>query len=100
MIPPEKGLCYHLPEFSTPDVQVLLPNLLKLKSMSDKLRNMSQYVTLCANGQGEFKVSVGLEQVKMEIRFPHCQVPGSTLGEDQRDTDAGQTYFVQTKIQI
>lgn len=80
VVQPDLGQQYHRPTFATPDVrahfthdkkiQTVMPPILKMKNILDKVQKWSTVVKISANALGVVKLKVSMEhKVDLETRF-------------------------------
>jgi len=91
----------HWVDFAEPmmpnfDVSIALPQLKVLKSVVDKMKNLSNYVALSANTCGEMKLSVETEMVAVNTHFQNLHNPHWTRDgapQSQRPDSDPQQFF-------
>ncbi|CAG5116939.1 unnamed protein product, partial [Candidula unifasciata] len=66
---------YTEPEMPKFDVSIELPQLKLLKNVVDKMKNLSNYMTLSANANGDMKLSVETDMVAISTHFQHLPNP-------------------------
>jgi len=87
----------HWPDFAEPmmpnfDVSIALPQLKVLKNVVDKMKNLSNYVALSANCNGEMKLSVETDMVAVNTHFQGLHNPSWSRdgGDRPPQADAGR----------
>ncbi|KAL0571124.1 Checkpoint protein hus1 [Marasmius crinis-equi] len=73
-----------------PDTHILLPPLHKLRTIADKLKPMSEILSIRANNNGCFQLAINTESVKVETEWRNLTNPkmlreGSSQNEEQPD---------------
>ena len=56
-------------------IHILLPPLLKLRTLVDRLRPMADIVAVRANGAGRLQISAGTDEVKVDLVWEGCTNP-------------------------
>ncbi|ETW82603.1 hypothetical protein HETIRDRAFT_57794 [Heterobasidion irregulare TC 32-1] len=70
-----------------PDIHILLPPLLKLRTLVDRLRPMADIVAVRANGAGRLQISAGTDEVKLDLVWEGCTNPRMDGHADVHDGD-------------
>ncbi|ESK85808.1 checkpoint clamp complex protein hus1 [Moniliophthora roreri MCA 2997] len=71
-----------------PDTHILLPPLQKLRAIVDKLKPMSDILSVKANNNGVFQLSINTESVKVETEWQNLTNPKMVReGASQEDPD-------------
>ncbi|KAG2086745.1 cell cycle checkpoint [Suillus cothurnatus] len=65
----------HEPRCPDPEVHVLLPPLLKLRTIVERLRPLSDVLALRANNSGVLQLSINTDTVKLETQWVKCGNP-------------------------
>ncbi|PVU85242.1 hypothetical protein BB560_007101 [Smittium megazygosporum] len=79
----------HVREPTLPPAQVsiMLPNLKNIRSVVEKMKSVSQYITLSATNSGGFKLHVSSEVVEIEVFYRDLHhdslPPRSDFGSDE-----------------
>ncbi|KAI8069542.1 checkpoint protein Hus1/Mec3 [Gongronella butleri] len=63
------------PVLATPQAYVLLPNLASVKSVADRMKSLSKFLTLAVNMNGQLKLSVETELAEVEALFSRLENP-------------------------
>lgn len=71
-----------------PDVHIILPKLLHLRTVADHMRSLSDVVTLSANRRGELRLSVVEDEVSLDTTWSHLAHP--TIDASQPSTAQNQ----------
>ncbi|KAI0058796.1 cell cycle checkpoint [Artomyces pyxidatus] len=58
-----------------PDVHILLPSLVKVRTIVEHLRALSDVIAFRANGSGKLQISAATESAKMDIGWEGCANP-------------------------
>ncbi|TFY83330.1 hypothetical protein EWM64_g682 [Hericium alpestre] len=58
-----------------PDIHILLPPLLKLRTIVDRLRPLADVIAVRANGSGKLQISAATESAKMDVVWEGCANP-------------------------
>ncbi|XP_005108484.1 checkpoint protein HUS1 [Aplysia californica] len=102
----------HWPDFAEPvmpkfDVSIALPQLRLLKSVVDKMKNLSNYVALSANCNGEMKLSVETDMVAVNTHFQGLHNPSwcrdggdGGLSSQSGDLDRDPQEFATSRVHI
>ncbi|PWY96977.1 cell cycle checkpoint [Testicularia cyperi] len=83
-----------------PDVHIILPKLLHLRTVAEHMRSLSDIVTLSANRQGELRLSVAEDEVKLETtwsKLAHPNIEASQSSTAQQ-TDASEHRSVTLEM--
>jgi HUS1 checkpoint protein len=78
----------HMPDI---DVSIYLPPLKLLKNITDRMKTMSNYVTVAANMSGELQLKMEADDVSATTFFRDLQnhvFDASTAGDESRDNSA------------
>ncbi len=67
-----------------PDVHIILPKLLNLRTVAEHMRSLSDIVTLSANRQGELRLSVAEDEVSLDTTWSNLAHP--TIEASQSST--------------
>ncbi|GAA5833084.1 hypothetical protein JCM11251_006510 [Rhodosporidiobolus azoricus] len=67
-----------------PDVILLLPDLKLLRTVAERLKTISPYITLTANNRGEFRMRAEADEAKVETEWRGLKKPQG--GEDELAT--------------
>ncbi|KAF8588237.1 cell cycle checkpoint [Ramaria rubella] len=81
-----------------PDVHIMLPPLVKLRTVTDHLRQLSDVIGISANSTGHLKLFIETEVVKVDTEWTKCGIP--PIGRDDeepRDPEAYATTLVYVK---
>ncbi|KAI9306934.1 checkpoint protein Hus1/Mec3 [Cunninghamella echinulata] len=76
------------PILETPNAYILLPNLLSMKPIGDRLKSLSKFLTLSVNMNGKIKLSVETELAQVEAIYNNLENPvlnGHRPPADERD---------------
>ncbi|KAG2337456.1 cell cycle checkpoint [Suillus weaverae] len=86
---PAEGDKLHEPRCPDPEVHVLLPPLLKLRTIVERLRPLSDVLALRANNSGILQLSINTDTVKLETQWVKCGNPsmGKQRGPLHDDAD-------------
>uniref|UniRef100_A0A0B6Z858 Checkpoint protein n=1 Tax=Arion vulgaris TaxID=1028688 RepID=A0A0B6Z858_9EUPU len=99
----------HWPDFTEPempkfDVSIELPQMKVLKNVVDKMKNLSNYLTLSANISGDMKLSVETDMVAISTHFQNLSNPtwshGDGNGSQTMSQDRDSHEFVSARIDI
>ncbi|KAG2031274.1 checkpoint protein Hus1/Mec3 [Suillus americanus] len=81
----------HEPRCPDPEVHVLLPPLLKLRTIVERLRPLSDVLALRANNSGILQLSINTDTVKLETQWVKCGNPSIAkhgIAQNDEDGDA------------
>jgi HUS1 checkpoint protein len=81
----------HEPRCPDPEVHVLLPPLLKLRTIVERLRPLSDVLALRANNSGILQLSINTDTVKLETQWVKCGNPSIAkhgIAQNDEDDDA------------
>ncbi|KAH8551511.1 checkpoint protein Hus1/Mec3 [Umbelopsis sp. PMI_123] len=83
-----------------PEVAILLPHLLSLRSDINLLKSQARYITLSANMAGEFRWRVDTELVTMEKQYQQLENPTVADGPGilQQYPDRSRDMFASARI--
>ncbi|GAB5587911.1 Checkpoint protein hus1 [Umbelopsis nana] len=83
-----------------PEVAIMLPNLLMLRTDINLLKTQARYITLSANMAGEFRWRVDTELVTMEKHFQQLENPAVADGPGilQQYPDRSRDMFASARI--
>ncbi|KAL5010696.1 hypothetical protein ScPMuIL_013001 [Solemya velum] len=84
-----------LPDF---DVSIVMPQLKLLRNIVDKMKNLSNYVALSANQNGEMKLMVETDMVSVSTHFRDLLNPAVNRGDDSEEPDP--EVFSEARIDI
>ncbi|KAG1778990.1 cell cycle checkpoint [Suillus placidus] len=88
---PAEGDKLHEPRCPDPEVHVLLPPLLKLRTIVERLRPLSDVLALRANNSGILQLSINTDTVKLETQWVKCGNPSMAkhgIAQNDEDDDA------------
>ncbi|KAG1896916.1 cell cycle checkpoint [Suillus fuscotomentosus] len=71
----------HEPRCPDPEVHVLLPPLLKIRTIVERLRPLSDVLALRANNSGILQLSINTDTVKLETQWVKCGNPSMAKHE-------------------
>ncbi|KAG2075480.1 cell cycle checkpoint [Suillus decipiens] len=77
----------HEPRCPDPEVHVLLPPLLKLRTIVERLRPLSDVLALRANNSGILQLSINTDTVKLETQWVKCGNPSIALNDEDEDAE-------------
>ncbi|CAO3650492.1 unnamed protein product [Cunninghamella blakesleeana] len=86
------------PILETPNAYILLPSLLTLKPMADRLKSLSKFLTVSVNMNGKMKLSVQTELAEVESVYHNLENPilnGHRTSADQRDVFASASVATE-----
>ncbi|KAG2749934.1 cell cycle checkpoint [Suillus brevipes Sb2] len=83
---PAEGDKLHEPRCPDPEVHILLPPLLKLRTIVERLRPLSDVLALRANNNGVLQLSINTDTVKLETQWVKCGNP--SMAQNDEDDDA------------
>lgn len=89
VVPERLWANYQEPNMPDIDVSIYLPPLKLLKSIADRMKSMSNYVTMAANMNGELQLRIETDEVTATTFFRDLQnhiFDTSTAGDESRDT--------------
>ena len=66
---------YQVPKLPEASVNIILPPLLSLRTIADKMKSMSNLITLAANNAGQLQLRIQSETLSVETKFEHLQNP-------------------------
>jgi len=78
-----------------PDTHILLPPLQKLRTIVERLRPMSDILSIRANNSGCLQVSINTESVKVDTEWKNCKNPKMT---EENPPDPEQMFSVLVSI--
>ncbi|KAI8749235.1 checkpoint protein hus1 [Biomphalaria glabrata] len=97
----------HWPDYTEPempkfDVSITMPQLKLMKNVIDKMKNLSNYLSLSANRSGEMKLSVETDMVAVSTHFQNLLNPtwGNQDGCQILQSSQGQEEFATARIDI
>ncbi|KAG7096541.1 hypothetical protein E1B28_003967 [Marasmius oreades] len=73
-----------------PDIHVLLPQLYKLRTIVDKLKPMSEILSIKASNNGLFRISINTESVKVETEWRNLTNPKMAREESSQNAEEPQ----------
>ncbi|XP_052803387.1 checkpoint protein HUS1-like [Mya arenaria] len=93
---------YQEPEVPQFDVSIMMPQIKVLRSVIDKMKNLSNQLVLSANRQGELKVSVSTDMVSVSTHFQDLLNPASRDGSDgdQLNAQVDPEEFAEARIDV
>lgn len=88
---PEPDVSCHLPyryanRSSISQTHILLPPLQKLRTIVERMRPMSDILSIRANNSGSLQISINTESVKVDTEWKNCKNPKMTE-EDPPDPE-------------
>ncbi|KAK3783866.1 hypothetical protein RRG08_001898 [Elysia crispata] len=99
----------HWPDFTEPemprfDVSIAMPQMRLLKNVVDKMKNLSNYVSLSANNSGEMKVSVETDMASISTHFQNLFNPSwnkdNTQTQAPMSQDRDPQEFATSRVDI
>lgn len=98
---------YGEPEMPNFDVSITMPTLKMLKNVVDKMKNISNFVNLSANQNGEMKLSVETDMVAVNTHFKDLYNPqwrngkvDAGNGQRTRSSQRDAAEFAEARIDI
>ncbi|KAK2154553.1 hypothetical protein LSH36_265g01028 [Paralvinella palmiformis] len=90
------------PEMPDFDISIYMPNARVLRNVVDRMKNLSNFVSISANQNGAMRVKVEADQVTVETHFKDLEYPTwsgpSDIGQRSRNRDPAE--FVEARIDI
>nr|CAB3254972.1 checkpoint protein HUS1-like [Phallusia mammillata] len=87
-----------MPDFH---VSICMPPMKTLKNIAERLKNLSTYLTIAANQDGDMTMKVETELVSATTRFQHLEVPPVTsTDEETQSKDWPQNEFASARVDI
>ncbi|KAH9515175.1 DNA damage checkpoint control protein [Bulinus truncatus] len=104
VVPRKHWSDYTEPEMPKFDVSITMPQLKLLKNVVDKMKNLSNYLSLSANRSGEMKLSVETDMVAVSTHFQNLTHPtwSRDCGQSflQSSNELEKKVFVTARIDI
>ncbi|EPQ28001.1 uncharacterized protein PFL1_04328 [Pseudozyma flocculosa PF-1] len=75
-----------------PDVHIVLPKLVNLRTVVDHMRSLSDILTVSANHEGNLKLSVAEDEVKLETTWSDLAHPHITASQNPEQTSDPSEY--------
>ncbi|ORX60072.1 cell cycle checkpoint [Piromyces finnis] len=97
---------YHISEYKEPmvpqpHVHILMPPLVSVRTIIDRMKSMSNYLTISANYNGEFTLKIETESVSVETYFKDLICPELNQNENsQSQQERPKEQFSGCQISI
>ncbi|KAL4229387.1 DNA damage checkpoint control protein [Mactra antiquata] len=92
---------YQEPVMPHYDVSIMMPQIKVLRSVVDKMKNLSNVLSLSANQQGELRVSVENDMVSVSTHFEDLLNPASSrddMGQNSNQCEPDEYFEVKIDI--
>lgn len=96
---------YHINEYKEPmvpqpHVHILMPPLVSVRTIIDRMKSMSNYLTISANFNGEFILKIETEAVSVETYFKDLISPDLNQVNNSSQQDKPKNQFSECQISI
>ena len=77
-------------------MHIILPPLHKLRTIVDRLRPMSEILSIQASNNGRLHLSIHTDSVKLDTQWTNCTNPSATnvIDDDQETPDHPDKLFI------
>lgn len=91
---------YREPMVPQPHVHILMPPLISVRTIIDRMKSMSNYLTISANHNGEFILKIQTESVLVETFFKDLVIPELNQSQSLSQQERPKEQFSECQISI